>query len=598
MKLVVVILSLVYLGTCDGYTYINDIDDNLEVELEDEDEKGMDDEEEPDITEDLPEELDLRDKMVIHGAIHQGLTCNSCGWVAGTQALEARIGFVSENYIPYSIQNFMNCAGRVCVGAQPYSVTTAARKYGVIVPESEIPYTQKECLSQGEKKTACFEKCGQLHRESFSNALDDQFVVIAGTGHANTEASLMKALQDGPLTTCFSKKRVEEEGRACSSGCTHANTIIGYTKDNWLLQESYGKHWGQFDDGSWLTTKGSNCGNSINKKAFFPRIFYDYDRANAFYTPEVGGVKEEELQFVEDGVTDADRKNVGTAKNRCAFLGSACKGVVTLSSGASELVSDFGASSGREKRKEKQFAFKKVQMVIYLKHEGSGKYIGLKKTKRGLNLIAVDKDTAAPFFTSYARFISFQYPTFHLVDNNMELIEGGIPDIDPMKSWTLKNCNIYNDVSGNSFDLDHAVKRKIYLGGNKYDALSTSQRFDIGLSGQWELRSTELGLPLAERKKGDKVDVRFMDDSKASIKRFQWNARQIITTKAHPYTADMKISTADFKFENKENAMRPRNCGISRLIPMGWEDYLAMEGGKVVMSSNLDSSWTFEYGDL
>jgi len=589
MKLVFVILGLINLTTTDPLSITDYTDLYEEPELEEEFEEEPDAMVDPDSTKALPEELDLREKGIMHKPVNQG-SCPACGWVAGTQTLEARIALVAENHIPYSIQNFMNCAGRPCVGVQPYSVTTQVKQNGVIVPEDEVPFTKRQCVGEGEGKSACFAKCGARHPASFNNTLHDQFVIVAGTGNAETEAQLMEALQDGPVTTCFSKKSVET-GERCSNGCAHANSIIGYTKDKWLLQESYGGSWGGLNDGSWLTTKGSKCSVAIIKKAYFPRIFYDYDRANAYYTPVEGGVSEKELKFVDGeryGITKANRKNVGTAKNKCAFLGAACKGVVALSSGVFELVSNFGPGSIGD-----QDAFMKVQMVVYLKHEELGKYIMIKEKKK--KLTAVDsKEQASPFFTSYGRFVSFQYPSYHLVDNKMERILGGLNDIDIFGTWALANCNIYNDVSGNSFDLVEGAKGKTYLGGSKYDPTSLTQQFNIGLSGDWTIESSKLKQLLAERKNL----ITFTDDSKAAVKRFRWNARQIINNIGHPFTPDMVKSKADFKFEDNENAMRPRNCGISKLIPMGWGDHLAMENNEIVMSSNVDRSWTFEYSDL
>ena len=568
-----------------------------EVELEDEPINGDDGEEEesdsgePDVSH-LPEAVDNREKGIMHKAIHQGM-CGSCGWVSGTQTLEARIAYISENWIPYSIQNFMNCAGKPCLGVQPYSVNTQARKSGFIVSEDQVLYTKRECVKQDEGKKACYANCGRKNPANFVNALDDQFVIIAGTRSAQSPAKAMEALQEGPLTTCFSKKS-KEEGERCSNGCSHANSIIGYNKDKWLIQESYGKSWGKYNDGSWETTKGSLCGDSIIKKAYYPKIVYDYDRANAYFTSIEGGVNELELTVVEKeqyGITVNNTKNWGTAKNKCAFIGSACKGVTALSSGIFELISDFGAGSTGE-----QPAFKKVQMVVYLRHEQSGKYIGIKKNRKGkLHVIAVEKKNAAPFFTSYARFISFDYPKYHLVDNVLEPIVGGTKEIDVTKSWTLNSCNIYNDVSGNSFDQIPAKKgNDVFLGANKYDPEAPSQRFNVGLSGSWELRSSDLKLPLASRK-NNRI---FTLDSKATLLRFRWNARQVITTQATPYGPDMNLTGGEFKFEDKENAMRPRDCAVAKLIPMGYEDNLALENGKVVMSSNTDSRWTFEYADL
>ena len=446
-------------------------EEELPDELEEGD--GAEDNSEPDIS-DLPEELDLRAKGILHPAIYQG-GCGSCGWVSGTQTLEARIALVSENYIPYSIQNFMNCAGRPCVGAQPYTVTTQAKKSGMIVPEQEIPYTKKKCVKESEKgKQACYAKCGAKHPDTFTNALHEQFVIIGGTRSARSDAQLMAALQEGPVTTCFTR-RGRRKGEKCAHGWAHANSIIGYTKEAYILQESIGAKWGPFQNGSWITAKGSVCSHAIIKKAYYPKIYYDYDRANAYYTKIEGGV--EELELVEKekyGITVNDTRNWGTAKNKCAFLGAACQGVVALlPSGPYELVSQFGAGAGEGGGAAGgtvgggAAAFRKTQMVVYLKHEATGKYLAIRRKRKKLQLVATaDKGQAAPFFTSYARFISFQHPTHHLVDNTLQPLPGDVVrDVDVMQSWTLNNCNIHNTASGNSFDLVQGKKQKTYLGG-------------------------------------------------------------------------------------------------------------------------------------
>ena len=128
----------------------------------------------------------------------------------------------------------------------PFSIQTYVRESGVIVPEDEIPYTKKKCLEEGEDKSACFEKCGGLHPDNFTNTLHDQFVIVCGTVSAHTEGQLIAALQNGPLSTCFTRGRNKPEGELCAARCGHVNSVIRYTKDNLLVQENYGKNWGPF----------------------------------------------------------------------------------------------------------------------------------------------------------------------------------------------------------------------------------------------------------------------------------------------------------------------------------------------------------------
>ena len=544
----------------------------------------------------LPESLDLRDLGIIHAPIGQGV-CASGGWISGSQTLEARIAKVSENYIPYSIQNFMNCKNRVCEGAQPYTVNTYTMKAMNIVPESEIPYTKRECIMQGD----CSKKCGENNSMEFTNALDDQFVVVAGTESVSSEQSLMEALQDGPVTTCFQPNSVEV-GERCSKGCSHANSIIGYSKDKFLLQESMGTTWGSFQDGTWVTTKGSKCADAIVAQGRFPRVFYDYDRANAYYTEVEEGVSEGSIEFVDAklyGITDENTKNWGTVKNKCAFIGSACKGVVQLSSGNFELVSDFGVGESGS-----QSAFKKTQMLIFLKDEKTGKYIGIRKKNNRFMLKLTNKNAAAPFYTSYSRLISFDYPNYHLMKNRLEKIKGGINDIDTRYAWTLNNCRLSSAEGDKFLDLnmetandDGLAEEKWTLSVSDSNQTSPTQRFDLGISGAWNLVSRHLDAPLGFIKgSGNGYVIKPTTDN--AVATLRWNARQIFTRNGKALGLDGELSSTLFDFNDKINWYTPTDCTLSRKIPGGGNDHLDYKDGKFKMSTLMDTKWTFDYADL
>ena len=571
-------------------------EDLEEVDEEDAD-KEEDDEEDGDDGTDLPEEWDLRNLGIIRPAIYQGSGCGSCGWVSGTQALESRTALVSENYVPYSIQNFMNCVGKVCVGAQPYSVFTQARKSNNIVKDSELPYTKKACLKWGPDQTGC--KCGAESREQFSNVLDEQFVVIAGTRGAHTEAHLMRALQTGPVTTCFSFANKEQRalhGERCVPGCLHANSIIGYTRDKFLLRESYGETWGKFSNGTWVVTKGSVCAGAILKKAYYPLVLYDYDRYNSYFR-ESDPLDEATVTFIDKssyGISSEDTENVGKAKNKCAVLGPVCKGVLASSDNEFELVQDFGNA-----RPGDQKAFAKVQMVVYLKHEETGNYVGIEKTKDGLKLALANYENRAPFITSYGRLISFEYPTYRLAGN--ELVEGSgiLSDDKERDRWTLNDCVLHNTLSGMALDL--AVvgeKKKAYYTptGSMMDKTVASQRFDVGISGTWTLISRDLGMHFARRKEID----RFVepDDKKSVPLPHRWMARQILNQKfGKAFNQNMEVSATDFDIADEFNAITPTDCLLSFEES---DENLAVLDGEIEVSSDESSAsrWTFEYGDF
>ena len=595
------------------YTDIELLTADEELSDEATDEDAIDDDSDEEMS-DLPEELDWRAHNVVHKAIHQGFTCGSCGWVSGTQTLEARIAIKSENYIPYSIQNFMNCEGLVCLGAQPYRVTTAARRTDFIVPETEIPYTKRECIKKDipdvKPKFQCYQNCGKTHPQNFNNTLHDQFVVIIGTGAAtSSDETLIRALQEGPVTTCYSKKK--PAGEKCSPGCAHANSIIGYTKDSFIVQNSYGMNYGPYNNGSFNVPKGSLCAKGIRQKAFHPRILYDYDRANAFYTG-LEGVDEKELTFVDKTdyeIKISDTKNWGTSKNKCAFLGSACKGVVELSSGKYELISDFGAGfSGHQK------AFKKTQLVVYLRHENTGQYVGIQNKDNQLKLTSLAKSQAAPFYTSYGRFISFDYPKFHIVNNVLQPVTGTIREIAlnfdyklniTNNHWHLSHCNIHNAASGKSLDL---LYKTIKLGKKKsvdatllqtaeLDKTLPSQRFNVGISRTWNLISEKSGTALSNTKKNG-LSFGPEENLDSPIK-ILWQFRQIMKQQGgESLGPDGSFYPIDYK--NTTNVWNPTDCSITNVDDKGKAQHLGLEDGKLIMKGDeeIKQGWTLEYGDL
>lgn len=545
----------------------------------------------------IPEYFDNSNRGVVSSAIYQGATCGSCGQVSGTQALEARIALVSENWVPYSIQNFMNCDGRVCIGSQPYRMATLVRANNWIVPRDELPYTKNSCRKWGEGKSGC--NCGHK-MGNYTNVLDDQFVFIGPTVPAHTEEELKHALQTGPAVTTYTRSGAKKLGAKCKNGGSHANSIIGYNKDSFIIQESYGKGWGNFKNGTWETLADDICGKAILSKAYFTVIFYDYDRANAYYSQV--DVEESKLRYLVDtslGFTEKDLSNIGLAKNRCAFMGEHCKGVYKATDGEIKLVSAVSKKGKKNKKGSKNMVtyFRKTQMVIYLKNEASNSYLtiaGKKYPKLGMTN---SKKKYAPFFTSYGRIISYRNPEYHVVDNKLEKIEGDIKDsriIDQSNTWALDDCNLKNAGSGESLDIVEDG-----VGGSPTDLDSESQRFSIGISGKWSLVSSELGKPLLKNKKTKAFT--FIEASKTNEAKFRWNAQQITGSLGKPFNANFEQDAGYFEFsQDPRNAVTPTGCKLVKQADHASRLALVKKRKKYTfkMAHNVDEQfgerWTLE----
>merc|ERR1712150_188635 len=112
-----------------------------------------------------------------------------------------------------------------------------------------------------------------------------------------------------------------------------------------------------------------------------------------------------------------------------------------------------------------------------------------------------------------------------------------------------------------------------------------TQRFDIGMSGKWSLVSNHLNVPLRHFKNGK--NFVFTSNPKARIKYLRWNARQIITPMGKAINSNVDNPTKDFDFRDKNNWFTPTDCSISKLVASGNDNYLAINNGKVIMSSNI-----------
>lgn len=361
--------------------------------------------------------------------------------------------------------------------------------------------------------------------------------------------------------------------------------------------------------GRWKAPKESICGTSLVKRAFYPNILYDYDRANAYFTELQAGVNETELNFldkVKNQITADNTKNWGTAKNKCAFLGSLCKGVVAHSSGTFELVSGFGEDSSGPQR-----AFRKYQMVFYLRDEKTGLYVGtqkkrMKKAPKNL-ILAQQKSKAAAFFTSYGRLISFRYPKYHLVGKNFKRIGGTVRDIaldyrkNWDKKWSLENCIIYNEASNKVLDLIESEKQSITLGKGIMNRTSTSQRFSVGISGDWKLSSDELGMNLTTIGKKDRRKIVFIQSVGGMD--FRWQARHIMNSNGKSVELDLgneqNVNYTSFDVQKTQNVMTPIDCALGMPLPTtdGERRYFNIQDNELVMSEE-KGGWTFEYADL
>lgn len=565
-----------------------------EPELVD-DERGVDAAFHEDAQNQLPTAINWKTRNLMDDSVFQG-GCNICGWVAGIQALSSRAAIATENFQPWSIQNIILCnRDKFCSGTHQNRVPfLIAKNMNQVIPRHLSPLIKSDCI-QYNNCTCLNARTSSAHAELRST----QWFFVGPVLRANTPEQAELALQTGPLTTCYLRTWKSGNGNHCRPGCAHANSIIGYDKERWYLQESMGGKfryplgYGSPDgiklrNGTWYAFRNSTCAQAILQKAYYPLVFFDYDKANAYFVSEK--VQEDQLGFIDKSSSDVnsrDYDNIGMAKRRCSLIGSKCKGVVRLSTGSVELISKIGLAVSNSLQMD---ISRKKQMVVHLRH-ASGKYVGI-RLRNGLPQLMVvpSKANAAPFFISDARLLSYDYPNY-LISNKGNLAAHRINKTEIFQVWELRDTNLRNIATGNSLDVDPDGR----LIGRGFDKEAETQRFHLSLSGEWKIYSEHFNSYL--RKKND-VSFSFKKDTGyLSYAFLRWQARQVLTQKGKPFNSRWELGDGYFKMEDTVNHVEPTDAVLKTLLG---NNYFGLYGKKIKVytTPNIYTRWTFEYDDL
>eukprot|EP00116_Pleurobrachia_bachei_P002415 sb/3462677/ len=516
------------------------------------------------IPEHLPASWDYRTHGPVHPSIHQA-GCPSCSWVAGTIVLEARMARVSEVYRPYSIQGLMNCLERVCIGGTTYTAWAHVRRNMYMAHRDHQPYVKKDCGG------VCL--CGSVN-DTHPNMMKDQFAFVGPSVIPETFEEKLEALLEGPLAATIYRGR-------------HAVTILGWTdKGAWISQESLGPNFGRFKDGTERIRFNSTNGLAIAKNSRYPAVFYDYNRANAFFKTERSKVR--------TIMGDEGESSVGLAKNRCARMGVKCRGVVTEGN-TTRLVEDFAASRLSDDRLMRRYddesgtaepvstesddreveeetvirnpfssdvysLQRKTQLVFYLKHDYSGRWIGI-KFRNGIpfNTKTVrDKINAAPFFFSEGRFIFYHYPDYQLYHNLLVPLSHTTTGEEV---WELRECNLHSPHSGKSWvELTDSKPRGI-LSSAPTNTSDPKQMFDIKLNGAWQLykSGSDDPQPVAYDNRHSRFIITEISNTRYLEGILRWNARQLVfVTTGQVIDSEFGLSEDMFSFGVKEREIVPR----------------------------------------
>lgn len=200
------------------------------------------------------EELDYRRLGIVSTPKDQG-QCGSCWAFALTGALESIYALETGELVDLSAQHILDCAGgdNDCNGGQYHTALRLFENHNWLYKDGEYPYTGRvgRCTQQLVRL--------DIHYSGYRRILggDDDMV--------------RQLVRYGPLPIAI---RVTEKFMFYDSGIfddtvclfgqpNHTMLLIGYTKNYWILKNSWGTHWGE--SGYMRVRRGesaSHCGIS------------------------------------------------------------------------------------------------------------------------------------------------------------------------------------------------------------------------------------------------------------------------------------------------------------------------------------------------
>eukprot|EP00929_Paragymnodinium_shiwhaense_P044515 TRINITY_DN22828_c0_g1_i1.p1 TRINITY_DN22828_c0_g1~~TRINITY_DN22828_c0_g1_i1.p1 ORF type:complete len:362 (+),score=85.66 TRINITY_DN22828_c0_g1_i1:84-1169(+) len=187
-----------------------------------------------------PESIDWRTKGVVTAVKNQG-GCGSCWAFAATETMESHLAIATGSLVELAPQAYVNCVQNLqkcggtggCEGATEELAFNTSKDLGLPL-ESDLPYEGQDG------------KCS-----TYKAAAKNQGYVKLPT---NDAGALETALATkGPIAITVAANQWMLYGGGVFSGCTgkegaildHGVQAVGYTKDYWIVRNSWGPGWGE-----------------------------------------------------------------------------------------------------------------------------------------------------------------------------------------------------------------------------------------------------------------------------------------------------------------------------------------------------------------
>jgi len=190
-----------------------------------------------------PDSIDWREKGAVTDVKDQG-DCGSCWAFSAAESLESHYQIASKKLLKLSPQTFVNCVKNPnqcggtggCEGATMELAFNLTRDAGIAL-ESDIPYTGKDDTCKSYK--AAVKVDGYVKNPE------------------NSAIGLETALAKGPVSVAVAAAPWGVYGGGIFAGCSvgsffggdstidHGVQAVGYSKDYWIVRNSWGASWGE-----------------------------------------------------------------------------------------------------------------------------------------------------------------------------------------------------------------------------------------------------------------------------------------------------------------------------------------------------------------
>lgn len=190
-----------------------------------------------------PESIDWREQGAVTPVKNQG-SCGSCWAFSATETMESHYQIASGKLLELAPQSLVNCAlnphhcgGKGgCHGATPQIGFNHTIAHGIALA-SDVPYVAEEQVCT--QYAAAVKASGYVKNPVNSAIGLETALATKGPVSINAAAGPWKSYGGGIFQGCST-------GNANDSNIVdHAIQVVGYTKDAWIVRNSWGPDWGE-----------------------------------------------------------------------------------------------------------------------------------------------------------------------------------------------------------------------------------------------------------------------------------------------------------------------------------------------------------------